>query len=337
MFKIKDTKKNIAGFTTSKGWISYNTKQEELFLNDTRIDTKTSTCGYFFSDKYFSFSNNSDFQNSILDLKTNQVSRIGKISLQIQTKRKELYIAFEKTNGNKSLILFDIETLKKVNIIENFDLGISLLFEDNLVITEGWTKIKSLSIETGEYLWETQINRNAEILKLLGIRADELIVCLKRGNMDFGLLGINIHTGEIAWNMDDNDLLNGYTLNFSPDENALFCVKNSGFKSYYLELDLFTKKPLRFDEIPNFFDLGLIIERIWVKDNLIYFFARKGSKFSTVAGVMDYKTLEILWQEQIVVGSWAYLSDLQVDNDKLYILDGEGVLHIFEKEIPITT
>ncbi len=328
---------NIKKFDVKGDNIIVILEDNKIYFNDDILIEVSNTfnVGYFINNSFLIYGNlksliKYDFKNK----KNEKLNPEWSYYWNSLYKDKVL-ISLNRRNDEKGERIADFHWFDLSNKMLGFKLfadNPQIRILNNHVIFFSIVTIKSHSIFTGESLWQTQINRNGEIFKILGIRADELIVCWKRGNMDFGLLGINIHTGEIAWNMDDNDLLNGYTLNFSPDENALFCVKNSGFKSYYLELDLLTKKTLRFDEIPKFFELGLIIDRIWVKENLIYFFARKGSKFSTVAGIMDYKTLEILWQEQIVVGSWAYLSDLQVDNDMLYILDGEGVLHIFERE-----
>lgn len=335
-FKILEKKENVKCYTTYKSKIAMLFNNGNFFYENENL--VHSFEGFFFYDNYLYYTE--DGINTImLNINNNEKEIIPKV-FNIDSLLNNTFLVgknYERVHDtlyySAEIEMYQISPFKLLNILPEKYIFSQYIRYGNFLFTEKFkTVLSPLSLETGEYLWETQLNRNGEVFKILGIRADELIVCWKRGNMDFGLLGINIHTGEIDWNMDDNDLLNGYTLNFSPDENALFCVKNSGFKSYYLELDLLTKKTLRFDEIPKFFELGLIIERIWVKENLIYFFARKGSKFSTVAGIMDYKTLEILWQEQIVVGSWAYLSDLQVDYDKLYILDGEGVLHIFERE-----
>lgn len=331
IFSRKQVIDNIKQFSIFSNNLFLLTKQKEL-INDNKV--LLSCYGIERNDNgLFCYSNMSNVETTIIFKNSEKKKFLNSLNASCFNGKNTLVFSdYNQLNQTYQVGLIDVSLELIKWLPYRYSIGLNIRKNDTIFYIMDYVIIKSLSLFTGEYLWETQLNRNGEIFKILGIRADELIVCWKRGDRNFGLLGINIHTGEIAWNMDDNDLLNGHTLNFSPDGNALFCVKNGGLKSYYLELDLVTKKNLRFDEIPKFFELGLVIERIWVKDDLIYFLAKKDSKFSTVAGVMDYKTLAILWWEQVVQGSWAYLSDLQVDKNKLYVLDGEGVLHIFERE-----
>jgi len=194
--------------------------------------------------------------------------------------------------------------------------------------------LKSLSLLTGEYEWETPLNRNGEIFKILGVRENELIVCWKRGMDYYGLLGIDIQTGKIVWNMDDNSLLNGLNLYFTENQKSIFSTKGDDKSSYFIEIDLENKEVQRYGEIPDLCKAKLVIHSSQYKDGLIYFTAStRHVFFPDVIGVFDYKTLKVLWQHRFTFDRLTHLKNLEVSDDKLYVLDSGDTLHIFEREI----
>ena len=70
-----------------------------------------------------------------------------------------------------------------------------------------------------------------------------------------------------------------------------------------------------------------------VQDNLLYFYLSDQLRF----GVLDINTKEIIYvSEPIAVverdDSFTQLKDLKVSENKVYILDSNHTLHIFERE-----
>lgn len=262
----------------------------------------------------------------------------------VRTMKNINKFALNNTNTSEDNWLFtDIETAQKIFIntlnlederilTNNYNWGYLYLTSSNLFVGKGMF-IQSLSPITGEYEWEIPLNRNGEIFKILGVRENELVVCWKRGIDYFALLGIDIQTGEIVWNIDDNFLLNGLSLHFTPNQNSLFSTKGEDRNSYFIEIDLQNKQAKRYGEIPDLCKAKLAISSSLLKDNLVYFTAStRHVFFPDTIGVFDYKTLEILWKHTFDFDKSTHLKNIEVDGNKLYVLDTEGILHIFEKE-----
>ncbi len=192
--------------------------------------------------------------------------------------------------------------------------------------------IQSLSLLTGLYKWEVPLNRNGEIFKVLGVRENELVVCFKQGLDYYGLLGIAIETGKIMWNIDDNFLLNGLNMSFTSNQASIFSTKGEGRNSYFIELDLTTKQAIRYGEIVDLCKEKLAISTSFLKDDLVYFTAGNHTFFPNTIGIFDYKTLKLLWKHTFSFDKHTHLKEMQVAENKLYVLDSGGTLHIFEKE-----
>jgi PQQ-like domain len=189
--------------------------------------------------------------------------------------------------------------------------------------------LESFSLETGEYLWETNItiegDTDPRLKQVLGISGDVLVV------FTFGstLVGIDVHTGEILWSILPKGF---YPLGFTGmawcwhlADGYLYLLRHQ----YYLRINLSNQQlEVLWQTLPD----TLEFEDCSYTEEHIYFMAidKKSNIFNTsILGVFDRKALKIVWQhDQPIYSS----QPPQADGNKLYCLDTAGTLHIFVRE-----
>ena len=196
--------------------------------------------------------------------------------------------------------------------------------------------VKSLSLETGEYEWEVDISqytnqegfsyKEAKIDSILGISGTELIVLVWSS-----ILIIDLQTGQIKADIvgigskkyfpEGRSM--GFTYHFHLEGEYVYLLKRERYISIHLPTQ--TVSILWENEDPN-----LNIDRVSYDENYAYFMATKAWDVqASILGVFDRKALEIVWQhDQPIYSS----KPPQSDGNKLYCLDSEGTLHIFERE-----
>lgn len=325
----------VLSFNVSSNELSYVDEAKNLIFRNQIITNNTSDSGYLLADKYFFYSNEDDYKTYLFDIETNVKQGLGYVGYPSERCFDgEIFVTYEYLDlieFKQRLIYYNIKKNEK-KVIKS-DLGISLLYNNKVIATEYSKLLKSLSLITGEYEWETPINRSGEIFKILGVRDNELVVCWKRGWKLFGLLGIDIQTGVIVWNIDNNQLLNGHSLYFTDNQQSLFSAQGTNHNSYFIEIDLLSKQAIRLGEIEDLCKAQVEISRSQYKDGLIYFTASTHHDiFPDIIGVLDYKTLKILWQHRFDFDRLTHLKNFEVSEDKLYVLDSKDTLHIFERE-----
>jgi hypothetical protein len=229
------------------------------------------------------------------------------------------YLNFE--NNNEKLLLKDSEWY------------VTLTFNDEKrVLVRKLNTLKSLSLKTGEYLWEANLDKYSTEREVVGIREflgiwdNKLIVQMDDSDT---IVIIDLETGEIAGEIQ-------HIKSYFPKEGPWgfgWYYHLEGQYAYllqqnrYLRLDLATQKveTLWIPENANF-----NIQRVSYDEQYAYFMACDGYHVQTdILGVFDRKALKIVWQYDKPIGS---SKPPQSDGNKLYCLDNEGTLHIFEKE-----
>ncbi|MCU0326930.1 MAG: hypothetical protein MUF45_17095 [Spirosomaceae bacterium] len=340
MFRLKEIKGNISCISSTNKFFCFNTKQEELFLDEIKIDTITSVCGYFFSNNYFTYSNKVDYTNSIIDLKSKSTYSLGKVSLQFQ-KSNNKFIALEKVEEKRNLIIFDLLSNEKKLIQKNISFGIKLLSKNNLIINEGWTTLKSLSLLTGEYEWEVDLGGRkynlagdeleAKIRTIIDVIENSLFVWLDNKC----LVEICIATGQIKsetfplQELEEKGIITAVMLPqyHEPDQSIYFF-----YQDYLVQVHLPTQNTTLLWQ-----DVNYNIGPFQISDNTIYFIGsyEKGAFFRNHIGVFDRKKNEVVWMQKVIElnkESYNNLKEIQASDTKIYVLDTEGTLYIFEKE-----
>ena len=209
--------------------------------------------------------------------------------------------------------------------------------------------IQGIEIYTGQFLWEFPLSslgkwknswdeeRDFEVYKLIGIYNNILWAFIEIG----GFIGLDIKTGELKYRISEYHMGKESKLFFRSD----YYLDNErgkifGLAHIFIEIDLNQAPPFvtqyglqeEFEKY-NIKKANDTAEDFVVQDNLLYFYLAEQLKF----GILDINTKEIIYiSEPIAVverdDSFTRLRDLKVSENKVYILDSNHTLHIFERE-----
>ena len=209
--------------------------------------------------------------------------------------------------------------------------------------------IRAFSIQKKEHLWEFSLasfgkwknswdeERYFKVYKLIGIYNNILWAFIEIG----GFIGLDIKTGELKYRISEYHMGKESKLFFRSD----YYLDNErgkifGLAHIFIEIDLNQAPPFvtqyglqeEFEKY-NIKKANDTAEDFVVQDNLLYFYLAEQLRF----GVFDINTKEIIYvSEPIAVverdDSFTQLKDLKVSENKVYILDSNHMLHIFERE-----
>ena len=215
--------------------------------------------------------------------------------------------------------------------------------------------IRAFSIQKKEHLWEFSLasfgkwknswdeERYFKVYKLIGIYNNIFWAFIELG----GFVGLDIETGELKYRIPEYDQAIGKTICKGKDFFRSDYFLNSEKRKIlgmamdvFIEIDLTQEPPFvtqyglqeEFEKY-NIKKANDTAEDFVVQDNLLYFYLAEQLKF----GILDINTKEIIYiSEPIAVverdDSFTRLRDLKVSGNKVYILDSNHTLHIFERE-----
>ena len=220
--------------------------------------------------------------------------------------------------------------------------------------------IQGIEIYTGQFLWEfplsllgkhknpyTDEEKDFEVRRLIGIYNNILWVFLNAK----GFIGLDIETGKLKYRIPEFHQAIGKTSTSSYDDSKGFfrsdyLLNSEKGKILGLAVDVFIEIDLT-QEPPFVTQYGLqeefekynikkandTAEDYVIQDDLLYFYLAEQLRF----GILDINTKEIIYvSEPIAVverdDSFTRLRDLKVSENKVYILDSNHTLHIFERE-----
>ena len=220
--------------------------------------------------------------------------------------------------------------------------------------------IRAFSIQKKKHLWEfslaslgkwknpyTDEEIDFQVRRFIGIYNGIFWVFLNAE----GFIGLDIETGELKYRIPEYHQAIGKTSTSSYDHSKGFfrsdyLLDNEKGKILGLAVDVFIEIDLT-QEPPFVTQYGLqeefekynikkandTAEDFVVQDNLLYFYLAEQLRF----GILDINTKEIIYvSEPIAVverdDSFTRLRYLKVSENKVYILDSNNTLHIFERE-----
>ena len=242
--------------------------------------------------------------------------------------------------------------------ISFFQMGI-YIYKKNKIYDDVMS-IRAFSIQKKEHLWEfslaslgkwknpyTDEEIDFQVRRFIGIYNGIFWVFLNAE----GFIGLDIETGELKYRIPEYHQAIGKTSTSSYDDSKGFfrsdyLLDNEKGKILGLAVDVFIEIDLT-QEPPFVTQYGLQEEfekynikkandtagSYVVQDNLLYFYLAEQLRF----GILDINTKEIIYiSEPIAVverdDSFTQLKDLKVSENKVYILDSNHTLHIFERE-----
>jgi outer membrane protein assembly factor BamB len=329
-------------------------KNGTLFNNDVVIADNYNYYDYL-NDNFIQYGKNG--KHFLVDKKNNREIEVPQalFSLGFDGKKgfyTENYIYDKELERSRcDLFRFNISTRTSTKILSNSAEILRLVENKNLFLYLPSTTLKSLSLLTGEYEWEADLGgrkyldfsqeKTAEIRHIVGVWENLLVVTMTHNEV----VSIDIETGNILW--ETKDLLKKHLQNDNSGKWRSYlenCHLENGklyelTSSIYYSIDLQTQKVEILWQDKRERDYVTVVHTTYT-ENYIYFTGSYNNRFQPhLLGVFNRRTLQIDWAENMDLSidpKLGYVASLnqapQVSEDKLYVLDSGGTLHIFEKE-----
>ena len=237
----------------------------------------------------------------------------------------------------------------------------SYIFDD-LLFFEKENKIQTINFLSGQFLWEfplaslgkgkdysTDEEFDYEVEQFVGIYNNILWVYIERG----GFIGLDIQTGELKHRIlgipkgnllgkvdsyvDSEEFYIFYRAKFILDEKKGIIIGLIADRFFEIDLNKEKITPMLYGMWDKMEKMNLkkygVSGNTSLQGDLLYFYNDKELQF----GILDINTKEIIYvSEPIAVverdDCFTQLKDLKVSENKVYILDSNHTLHIFERE-----
>ena len=361
MFKLNFKIDNVRDYVIYKGKPYYiNTSHEiqcgekKQMLYKTPLSPLATFNGKFYCSEW---ENNYKIFNENLELieegKDKAFLYLSKEFLEtyfLDEQQKIFITALLDREGNL-MVLGDIDR-SAISVFSN-EYIYTYIYKNNKIYDDVMS-IRAFSIQKKDHLWEFSLasfgkwknswdeERYFEVYKLIGIYNNIFWAFIELG----GFVGLDIETGELKYRIPEYDQAIGKTICKGKDffRSDYFLNSEKG-KILGMAMDVFIEIDLT-QEPPFVTQYGLQEEfekynikekdtstKYAVQDNLLYFYLAEQLRF----GILDINTKEIIYiSEPIAVverdDSFTRLRDLKVSENKVYILDSNHTLHIFERE-----
>ena len=351
MFKLNSKIDNVRDYVIYKGKAYYiNTSHEIQCGKKKQMLYKTPLDPIIVFNNKFYFSEWED-NYKIFD---ENLELIEEGKNRVFYKLSEFYIAYNR-DGKKTILIDKKGNLIELEYIDRSSIG---AFSNEYIYTYIYKKnkiyddvmsIRAFSIQKKEHLWEFSLasfgkwknswdeERYFKVYKLIGIYNNIFWAFIEIG----GFIGLDIKTGELKYRISEYHMGKESKLFFRSD----YYLDNErgkifGLAHIFIEIDLNQAPPFvtqyglqeEFEKY-NIKKANDTAEDFVVQDNLLYFYLAEQLRF----GVLDINTKEIIYvSEPIAVverdDCFTQLKDLKVSENKVYILDSNHTLHIFERE-----
>ena len=255
---------------------------------------------------------------------------------------------------SKRLMYNDLELLRGKML--------SFYIFDELLFFEKENKIQTINFLSGQFLWEfplaslgkgkdysTDEEFDYEVEQFVGIYNNILWVYIERG----GFIGLDIQTGELKHRIlgipkgnllgkvdsyvDSEEFYIFYRAKFILDDKKGIIIGLIADRFFEIDLNKEKVTPMLYGMWDKMEKMNLkkygVNGNTSLQGDLLYFYNDKELQF----GVLDINTKEIIYvSEPIAVverdDCFTQLKDLKVSENKVYILDSNHTLHIFERE-----
>ena len=356
MFKLNSKIDNVRDYVIYKGKPYYiNTSREiqcgekKQMLYKTPLSPLVTFNGKFYcsewENNYKIFDENLELVEEGKDKAFLYLSKEFLETYFVDEQQKIFIIALLDREENL-IVLGDIDR-SAISVFSNEYIYVYIYKKDK--IYDDVMSIRAFSIQKKEHLWEFSLasfgkwknswdeERYFKVYKLIGIYNNILWAFIEIG----GFIGLDIKTGELKYRISEYHMGKESKLFFRSD----YYLDNErgkifGLAHIFIEIDLNQAPPFvtqyglqeEFEKY-NIKKANDIAEDFVVQDNLLYFYLAEQLRF----GVLDINTKEIIYvSEPIAVverdDCFTELKDLKVSENKVYILDSNHTLHIFERE-----
>ena len=269
------------------------------------------------------------------------------------------YFSFYEVDDKPQEGIYDFEK-KKILFEATSWLGRSII--DKYIFRDFKKKIACRKIDSDSILWEFPLSSlgkgkdystdeefDYEVEQFVGIYNNILWVYIERG----GFIGLDIQTGELKHRIlgipkgnllgkvdsyvDSEEFYIFYRAKFILDEKKGIIIGLIADRFFEIDLNKEKITPMLYGMWDKMEKMNLkkygVNGNTSLQEDLLYFYNDKELQF----GILDINTKEIIYiSEPIAVGerddSFTRLRDLKVSENKVYILDSNHTLHIFERE-----
>ena len=238
--------------------------------------------------------------------------------------------------------------------ISFFQMDIYIYIYKKNKICDDVMSIRAFSIQEKEHLWEFSLasfgkyknswdeERYFRVYKLIGIHNNIFWAFIELG----GFIGLDIETGELKYRIPEyHQAVEKTITKIKGFYRSDYLLDSGKGKILGMAMDVFIEIDLN-QELPFATQYGLQEEfekyniegkdtstQYIVQDDLLYFYLSDQLRF----GVLDINNKKIIYiSEPIAVverdDCFTQLKDLKVSENKVYILDSNHTLHIFERE-----
>ena len=272
--------------------------------------------------------------------------------------QQKIFITALLDREENLMVLGDIDKFS----ISFFQMGIYVYTYKKDKIYDDVMSIRAFSIQKKEHLWEFSLSSlgkgkdystdeefDYEVEQIVGIYNNILWVYIERG----GFIGLDIQTGELKHRIlgipkrnllgkvdsyvDSEEFYIFYRAKFILDDKKGIIIGLIADRFFEIDLNKEKATPMLYGMWDKMEKMNLkkygVNGNTSLQGDLLYFYNDKELQF----GILDINTKEIIYvSEPIEVGerddSFTRLRDLKVSENKVYILDSNHTLHIFERE-----
>ena len=339
---------NISGFKIYKDKFLFCDKNKGIFDGNGFIRSNIDGTSLVFHEDYIFFL--SSVENISYYLIENKLYEILH-PLWLHTIEYSTVLGYQYTSISKSfkIFIFDFYENKILKEIDKeLDLWNLIRCKNTIFyFNSSKTKISALSLLTSEYAWEVDLGvEGLQVGGILGIKDNNLMVACTDKQHQGIWLALDVATGEEVWRRS-LQISYGGTYAFNEDKTSIFYLHAKGVwlngiqvvkgSNIFREINTKDGSVRREGVLWQLDEVGLGINNCTLQNGFIYFTAHYSGSFgATVIGVLDYETLSLLWWEEVKLdeanGFGNFLTQLQVSENKIYVLDKTHVLHIYEKD-----
>ena len=368
MFKLNSKIDNVRDYVIYKGKPYYINTSDEIqcgekkqMLYKTPLSPLATFNGKFYCSEW---ENNYKIFDENLELIEEGKD---KAFLYLSKEFLETYFLDEQQKIFITALLDREENLIVLGNIDKFSIsfsqmGIYIYIYKKNKIYDDVMSIRAFSIQKKKHLWEFSLSSlgkgkdyntdeefNYEVEQFVGIYNNILWVYIERG----GFIGLDIQTGELKHRIlgipkgnllgkvdsyvDSEEFYIFYRAKFILDEKKGIIIGLIADRFFEIDLNKEKITPMLYGMWDKMEKMNLkkygVSGNTSLQEDLLYFYNDKELQF----GILDINTKEIIYvSEPIAVverdDSFTCLRDLKVSENKVYILDSNHTLHIFERE-----
>ncbi|MBV7440974.1 hypothetical protein KRX57_06035 [Weeksellaceae bacterium TAE3-ERU29] len=312
MNKFKEIK-NCTYLRTVNGLIFYDI-DEICYMNGKQTDIPVDTILFTFKNSIFFYEDNILFE--VLSDGTVQEIFNYKPSSCIEP-IDEYFLVYHRISRTEKY--YKLVTKEKKELWKDSRLTYNVSYNNLLLFQK--SKFSKIDIQTGASLWSYTCPEGRKIEGNLYTYEDILVFIEKDDKAHTTLVGLDLQTGNILYKVAVG------LINYRQQANKLYGFASNSFgDNTYLEIDI-TKGGVYEKSFPNY-KRDVTGGLFTIKDDYLYYSIFKEGSI----GVIDINKKEIIKEEKLDIKEGVQIGAPVVTEDKIYILDSENVLHIYERD-----